>query len=112
MNVRDWILEHAPAPKTPAALTERMLVFLGDDARRDTREVADACLAAASRALDTLLAERRFERDSALDLLAIDALTTLAFAHASDGRTERELLKFSDDAARRLGGLRGAAQRV
>jgi hypothetical protein len=111
VNVRDWVLEHAPAPKTPAALTERMLSFLGGDASRDASEVAEACLAAASRALATLLEAQRFGRDSALDLLAVDALTTFAFAHASEGAgTESELLRFSDEGARRLGRL--ALQRV
>jgi uncharacterized membrane protein len=114
VNVRDWILQHAPAPKTPAALTERMLAFLGDDARRDATEAGEACLSAAVRALETLLQAGRFERDSALDLLAVDALTTFAFAHASErARSERELREFSDDGARRLGRLAGVTlQRV
>lgn len=106
MNVRDWIVLHAPAPKTPAALTNRMLSFLGDDARRDADEAAEACLAAAERALEELVQTGRFGRESALDLLAVDALTTFAFAHASQGApTERELRQFSHDGARRLGRL-------
>lgn len=106
MNVRDWIVERAPAPRTPAALTERMLSLLGDDARRDATEVAEACLAAASRALAALLRAGRFGRDSALDLLAVDALTTFAFEHASErARDARDLLTFSDDGAHRLGRL-------
>lgn len=111
MNVRDWILEQSAPPKTPAALTERMLAFLGDDARRDAAEAADACLSAAARALQELLDAGRFGRDSALDLLAVDGLTTFAFAHASQrARDDRELLQFSDDGARLLGRL--ALQRV
>jgi len=110
VNVRDWIVKESAAPKTPAALVERMLAFLGDDARRDARDVSEACLAAAARALEELLAAGRFERDSALDLLAVDALTTFAFAHASQVRDDRGLLQFSDDGARRLGRL--ALQRV
>ena len=111
MNVRDWIVRESAAPKTPAALVERMLAFLGDDAKRDAAQVSDACLAAAARALEELLNAGRFGRDSALDLLAVDALTTFAFAHASEkARDERELLQFSDDGARRLGRL--ALQRV
>ena len=114
MNVRDWIVQQSASPRTPAALTERMLAFLGDDARRDAAEAADACLSAATRALKELLNAGRFERDGALDLLAVDALTTFAFAHASERvRDERELLRFSDDGARRLGRLAGVTtQRV
>jgi hypothetical protein len=40
-------------------------------------------LTAASRALDSLLSAGRFARDSALELLVIDALTTYAYEHAS-----------------------------
>jgi hypothetical protein len=109
VTVRDWIEQHTPRP--PAALIARMLDMLGDDARRDASDAGALCLAAATRALDELVAAGRFGRDSALDLLAVDALTTFAFEHAS-GRagSPRELLDLSDDGARRLGRL--ALQRV
>ena len=109
MNVRDWIEQHTPA--APAALTARILAILGDDARRDATEAAESCLAAATRRLDDLLNAGQFGRETALDLLAVDALTTFAFEHASQrARTERELLDFSIQGARQLGRL--ALQRV
>lgn len=109
MTVRDWIEQHTPTP--PAALTARMLAILGDDATRDAKDAAVSCLAAAKRTLEELLGAGQFGRETALDLLAVDALTTFAFEHASQrARTERELLDFSNDGARQLGRL--ALQRV
>ena len=64
-----------------------MLALLADDADADAAETADVCLAVAARALDALLAEGRFARESALGLLAIDALTTYAYEHASQSRS-------------------------
>ena len=84
MTVREWIAGHTPPP--PTSLADRILGMLGDDAESDAVETAEICLAAAARALDSLLAEGRFARDSALELLAIDALTTYAYEHASLSR--------------------------
>jgi hypothetical protein len=108
MTVRDWIARRVPRP--PAALTERVLTLLGADANRDGASTADVCLAAAARVLDDLIAAERFGRESALDLLAVDALTTWAFEHASGAKSDRDLLAFSQQGARVLGRL--ATQRV
>lgn len=81
MTVSEWIGGRRPA--APSALVHEVASILGADGDRPGDETADVCLRAAARALEQLLAERRFERDSALRLLAIDALTTYAFEHAS-----------------------------
>lgn len=104
MNVRDWVAQRSPQP--PAALLRRVFDFLGDDVASDASRTAELCLVAAERALRSLVGTGRFGRDSALDLLAIDALTTYAFEHASlSGISEPELLRFTERGARLLGQL-------
>lgn len=102
MTVREWVEQRTPRP--PAALVRRMLDFLGDDSSCDARNAAELLFAAATRALGNLVSERRFDRESALDLLAVDALTTYAFEHASAAATsERELLDFTRRGAQEIG---------
>lgn len=104
MTVRDWVEQRTPRP--PAALVRRMFEFLGEDVSSDAKETAELCLAAAERALSDLVETGRFGRDSALDLLAIDALTTYAFEHASKSSiSEPELLRFTERGAQLLGRL-------
>lgn len=104
MNIRDWVAQRTPQP--PAALVRRMFEFLGDDVSSDASRTAEVCLAAAERALRSLVDAGRFGRDSALDLLAIDALTTYAFEHASlSGISAPELLRFTERGSRLLGQL-------
>jgi hypothetical protein len=104
MTVRDWVELRTPRP--PAALVQRMFEFLGADVSSDAQETAELCLAAAERALSSLVETGRFGRDSALDLLAIDALTTYAFEHASKSPiSEPELLRFTERGAQLLGRL-------
>ena len=81
-----------------------MLEFLGDDIAGDATRTAELCLAAAERALRDLVSTERFGRDSALDLLAIDALATYAFEHASlSAVSEPELLRFTQRGAQLIG---------
>lgn len=109
MTVREWIARRTPAP--PPTLTRQVLAALGTDADADEAHTADICLDAAARALDGLLSENRFARDSALDLLAIDALTTYAYEHASLARESRKALQaLAERGTRLLGQL--MAQRV
>ena len=61
-----------------------MLDALADDARLPAERAGDACLAAAAKALERIVTEHHFDRESALPLLAVDALTTLAFEHAAE----------------------------
>jgi uncharacterized membrane protein len=81
MTVEAWLMSREPAP--PAPLMKRMLEALGGDAARDDTEAHALCLDAATRILAPLLREERPGRESALDLLAADALVTYAFEAAS-----------------------------
>ena len=104
MTVREWVEQRTPRP--PAALVRRMFDFLGDDVAGDANRTAELCLGAAERALGDLVRAHRFGRENALDLLAIDALTTYAFEHASlSSISEPELLRFTERGARVLGQL-------
>lgn len=91
MTVRDWVVRRSDG--VPEALTARVVQFLGRDAGEPEGRAGEVCLAAATRSLDELLAGRRYARDSALDLLAVDALTTFAFAHASESDADPESLR-------------------
>ena len=82
MTLARWLDARAPAP--PAALRDRIDAALGDDLTRESTDVFEACLAAAERLVRTLLGENATSRDSALDLLAADALVTYAFEASSE----------------------------
>lgn len=108
MTVADWIASREP--QAPPALARGVLVALGPEAHLPESRVSEVCLAAAARALDGLLADARFTRDSALELLAIDALTTYAFEHGSESAGERELEALATHGVHLFGRL--TAQRV
>ena len=80
MTVRSWLDARRPDP--PAELRARIDAALGP-ARDDDGDVAEACLAAGERLVRELLRDNATSRDSALDLLAADALVTYAFEAAS-----------------------------
>jgi hypothetical protein len=85
MTLAQWLDARMPAP--PAALRERIDAALGDDLDRRSADVFEACLAAAERLVRALLGENATSRDSALDLLAADALVTYAFEVSSEHPT-------------------------
>lgn len=103
MTVRDWIVGRAAA--VPAELTAHILAVLGPDADQGSQRAGALCLAAATRSLDELLAQGRYGRDSALRLLAIDALTTYAFEHASESGTPDAVRALASDGARAVSQL-------
>jgi hypothetical protein len=82
VTVREWV--EARSKQVPSTLTARIIELLGPDAGQTANLAGAVCLAAAQRSLEQLLASGRYERDSALDLLAVDALTTFAFEHVSE----------------------------
>jgi hypothetical protein len=82
VTVRDWIEQRRPS--IHSALAERVLAALGADANVAMESTPDVCLSAAVRCLDALLSSNRFERESAVELLTVDALTTYAFEYASE----------------------------
>ena len=102
MTVSDWITTRSPRP--PDALLARVVGVLGTDGARPADETANVCVAAAARQLQSLVDAGRFERESAIDLLAVDALVTFAFEHASTA-ARADLERLSGEAIMRLGAL-------
>jgi hypothetical protein len=82
MTLARWLDARTPPP--PAALRERIDAALRDDLARESADVFETCLAAAEQLVGGLLSENATSRESALDLLAADALVTYAFEAASD----------------------------
>jgi hypothetical protein len=81
VTVGAWL--EARTPRPPDALAARVRSAVGmhwTDAETRTREV---CEAAAEELLERLLATHETGRESALDLLAADALVTYAFEYAA-----------------------------
>jgi len=90
MTIGEWLARREPAP--PRALAERVLGLLAPYAGEDAARAADACLDAGEALLLELLRDGCASRQSALDLLAADALVTYAFEAAgadSSGLEER-----------------------
>ena len=81
MTVLAWLQSRTPPP--PAAMTARVVEALGGRADEDASETFTACLDAAAALLEELLREEDLGRDSAIDLLAADALVTYAFEAAA-----------------------------
>ena len=80
-RVGDWIAIARPAP--PQRLAERVAEQLGASSARPAAETPEACVDAAVVLLADLLARESAGRESALDLLTVDALVTYAFEAAS-----------------------------
>ena len=101
MTLLAWLESRTPAP--PAAMMSRVVEALGTRAYEDVARASALCLDAATELLEDLLKEDALGRESAIDLLAADALVTYAF-EAAAGDIDR-----LDDAASaamvRLGAL-------
>lgn len=82
MTVREWLMRREPAP--PAALAARLEAVLGGSGDENAGEAAAVCLRAAERIVTELLRGDCASRESALDLLAADALVTYAFEAAAE----------------------------
>ena len=107
MTLARWLDARRPVP--PPALRARIDLALGDSLAVDEREACEACLRAGERVIETLLRENATSRDSAIDLLAADALVTYAFEAAAD--RPAELGSLATDAMARIAAL-GAAHSV
>jgi hypothetical protein len=107
MTVEAWLRSRTPPP--PPALLERAVSALGSAAAKDASEADTVCLDAAVRLLEPLLREDRPGRESALDLLAADALTTYAFEAA--GAELEHLDDRTVEAMRQLAGLAPGGER-
>jgi len=81
VTVRAWLRGRAPA--APPHLFARVDQALGRRGDRPLTEAPEQCVDAAEELLRELLARPTAGRDSALDLLAVDALMTYAFEAAA-----------------------------
>lgn len=81
MSIGDWLRERAPAPPQ---LTARISDALGERLAAPTDDATTVFLDGAERLLEDLVARPSAGRESALDLLAVDALVTYAFEAASE----------------------------
>lgn len=98
MTVREWL--SARTPPAPAALRQRVEQVLDGHMDDDAEVAPEVCLRAAEGLLRDLLGRQATGRDSALDLLTADALTTYAFEAASEAPAT--IRARADDAMARL----------
>jgi uncharacterized membrane protein len=105
VTVREWLDARTPPP--PAALREGVCAALGDACEADEIQTTRVCLDAAERALRAILDSQRFDRDGALDLLVVDALTTYAFEYASLSRSS-DLGSVANEGVRQFGNIAAA----
>ena len=82
MILSDWLRQRTPTP--PPELSERIQQTLGERCRGDASAAPELCISAAEALLRELLTRPTAGRESALDLLTVDALVTYAFEAASD----------------------------
>jgi len=101
VTLAGWLDARRPAP--PPALRARIDAALGESLHADAEEATEACLRAGERVVETLLRAHATSRESALDLLAADALVTYAFEAASE--RPAELVARSAEAMRRIAAL-------
>ena len=82
MTLAQWLDQRQPVP--PPALRSRIDAALGSDLHASAADPSETLLAAGERLVRALLADEATSRDSALDLLAAEALVTYAFEVASE----------------------------
>lgn len=99
MTLDAWLATREPAP--PPALAARLRSLLGAHGRDDVETAAEAYLDAGEALLQALLRDGRTSRETALDLLAVDALVTYAFEAAASAperleeRAQRAMARIS-----------------
>lgn len=104
MTVQDWLDSRTPPP---AVLLTGVRDALGNDGACDVERTTEVCLQAAGRALRAIVDAGRFDRDGALDLLVIDALTTYAYEYASAAHAV-DVGIAADDGIRQFGDIAAA----
>ncbi|MEO7999782.1 MAG: hypothetical protein ABI852_20180, partial [Gemmatimonadaceae bacterium] len=80
-TVGEWLANLQPPP--PVALADRLTELLKADLQRPVADVPEVCLQKGEQMLSELVKSGSTERDTALTLLAVDALVTYAFDAAS-----------------------------
>jgi hypothetical protein len=108
MTLSAWLDSRCPAP--PARLRARIDAALGRALEDDAHSAASACLSAGEQLVRGLLEENATLRDSALDLLAADALVTYAFEAGSE--RPGELAARSREAMARIAALADPSMRA
>jgi hypothetical protein len=101
VTIHDWLSERTPSP--PDRLRAHIDDALGDAANHAASDATNVNVAAAESLLRDLLTRPSAGRESALDLLTVDALVTYAFEAASTDPSS--LVARADDAMRRLAAL-------
>jgi hypothetical protein len=96
VTLQGWL--HSRSPSPPLRLAERVDAVLGDRRATDSTEATEQCVAAAEQLLADLLTRPSTGRESALDLLTVDALITYAFEAAA---VDANMLPSRADAAMR-----------
>ena len=86
MTIAAWLDARRPVP--PAALRACIDAALGDALHGEAIDAGEECLRAGERLAGSLLRRNATTRESALDLLAADALVTYAFEAASERPSE------------------------
>jgi hypothetical protein len=81
VTVREWLRNRSPSP--PPRLTARIEETLADRCDRSAGDAPASCVEAAGELLRELLSRSSAGRESALDLLTVDALVTYAFEAAA-----------------------------
>lgn len=94
MTLQAWLRSRSPSP--PPRLAERIDAVLGDRWATDSADATEHCVAAGEELLADLLGRPSAGRESALDLLTVDALITYAFEAAAIDAT---MLQSRADAA-------------
>jgi len=81
VTLGDWLRDRSPAP--PPRLLARVEESLGGHLNQSAAAAPELCIAAAERLLGELLDRSTTGRESALDLLTVDALVTYALEAAA-----------------------------
>jgi hypothetical protein len=100
VTIHDWLADRTPPPP---ALRTRIDDALGARANQPASDAASVTVAAAEELLRELLSRSTAGRESALDLLTVDALVTYAFEAAATDPSS--LAARADDAMTRLAAL-------
>jgi hypothetical protein len=98
VTIAEWLAARRPRP--PGALRARIEAELASSLGEDASLATDRLLEAGERMAQLLLRSGSTSRESALDLLAADALVTYAFEAASEAPAD--LVARATDAMRRI----------
>lgn len=99
MTVREWLRQRTPT--APPDLLARVHETLGSRCDTDAAHASAVCVDAADELLREVLTRPSTGRETALDLLTVDALATYAFEAASDNpeslheRAEAAMARFA-----------------